>query len=138
MNNPKVEFNIGQAVELTLLSDNVITGVSQYGHWNMYPVLHENKIHSFFAPQEVVDFINKKGLGKNSVINVTKEIKRNGRKFVTDFSIDVLSKSKAIVKNDSVKPNKKRAGTKAKSEFTQLREAIINAVNDLFHQRQAA
>lgn len=44
MNNPKVEFNIGEPVELKLLTDNVITGVSQYGHWNMFPVLNDNEI----------------------------------------------------------------------------------------------
>lgn len=140
MNNPKVEFNIGEPVELKLLTDEPITGTSQYGHWNLFPVLNENEIQSFFAPQEVVDFIKKKGLGKNSVINVTKEIKRSGRKIITNYSIDIISKGKATAgaKNGSVKQDKKKAGAKSKPEFVQLREAIIGAVNELFQQRQAA
>jgi hypothetical protein len=138
MNNSKVEFNIGEPVELKLLTDEPITGTSQYGHWNLYPVLNDNEVQSFFAPANVVDFISKKGLVKNSVISVTKEIKRNGRKIITDYSIEVLANGKATTraKNGTVKQDKKKAGAKLKPEFVQLREAIIGAVNELFQQRQ--
>lgn len=140
MNNPKVEFSIGEPVELKLLTDNVITGISQYGHWNMYPVLNDNEIQSFFAPQDVVDFIQKNRLGKNSVIAVTKDMRKKGKKLATVYDIEVISKNSATVraKNGSGKPDNKRSGLKLKPEFVQLREAIIEAVNDLFQQRQAA
>lgn len=140
MNNPKVEFNIGEPVELKLLTDEPITGTSQYGQWNLFPVLNENEIQSFFAPANVVDFISKKRIGKNSVISVTKEIKRNGRKIVTDYSIKVLANGKvdAKIKNGNVKQDNKKAVTKLKPEFVQLREAIITVVNELFQQKLAA
>lgn len=140
MNNPKVEFNIGEPVELKLLTDNVITGISQYGKWNMYPVLNDNEIQSFFAPQDVVDFIQKNRLGKNSVLSVTKDMKKKGKKLATVYDIEIISKNSAaaIAKNGSGKPEKKRTGIKLKPEFVQLREAIISAVNELFQQRQAA
>lgn len=139
MNNPKVEFNISEPVELKLLTDNVITGISQYGQWNMYPVLNDNVIQRFFAPQDVVDFIQKNRLGKNSVIAVTKDMKKKGKKLATVYDIEIISKNAAaIAKNGSGKPEKKRTGIKLKPEFVQLREAIISAVNELFQQRQPA
>jgi hypothetical protein len=140
MNNPKVEFNIGEPVELKLSTDNTITGISQYGKWNMYPVLNDNVIQSFFAPQNVVDFIQKNRLGKNSVIAVTKDMRKKGKKMATVYDIEVISKNSAATrtKNGSVKPDKKKTGIKIKPEFVQLREAIIGAVNELFQQRQIA
>lgn len=140
MNNPKVEFNIGEPVELKLLTDNVITGISQYGKWNMYPVLNGNEIQSFFAPQDVVDFIQKNSLGKNSVIAVTKDMRKKGKKLATVYDIEVISNNNAIAtgKNGAGKPDKKKSGLNLKPEFVQLREAIIGAVNELFQQRQFA
>ena len=140
MNNPKVEFSIGEPVELKLLTDNVITGISQYGKWNMFPVLNNNEIQSFFAPQDVVDFIQKNRLGKNSVIVVTKDMRKKGKKLATVYDIEIISKNSAaaIAKNGSNKLDKRKTGIKIKPEFVQLREAIIGAVNELFQQRQAA
>ncbi|MCC6864775.1 MAG: hypothetical protein IT280_01295 [Ignavibacteria bacterium] len=140
MNNPKLEFNIGEPVELKLLTDNVITGISQYGKWNMFPLLNEYEIQSFFAPQDVVDFIQKKRLGKNSVIAVTKDMRKKGKKLATVYDIEIISKNSAaaIAKNGSNKPDKRKTGIKIKPEFVQLREAIIGAVNELFQQMQVA
>lgn len=140
MNNPKVEFSIGEPVELKLLTDNVITGISQYGQWNMYPVLNDNVIQSFFAPQDVVDFIQKNRLGKNSVITVTKDMRKKGKKLASVYDIEIISNNSAaaIAKNTSGKPDKKKTGLKIKPEFVQLKDAIIAAVNELFQQRQAA
>lgn len=106
----------------------------------MYPVLNDNEIQSFFAPQDVVDFIQKNRIGKNSVITVTKDMRKKGKKLATVYDIEVISKNSATAKtkNNLGKPDKKKTGTKIKPEFVQLREAIIRAVNELFQQRQFA
>jgi len=132
MNNPKVEFSIGQPVELKLLTDEPITGTSQYGHWNLYPVLNQNEIQSFFAPQSVVDLMKKKGLGKNAVISVTKHITKKDKKMITDYSIDVVSAKAvetSVEKNGTTKRNKNKAGNDNNPEFIQLRDAIKSAVD---------
>lgn len=106
----------------------------------MYPVLNDNVIQSFFAPQDVVGFIQKNRLGKNAVITVTKVMRKKGKKLATMYDIEVISNNSAavITKNGSNKPDKKKTGIKIKPEFVLLREAIITAVNELFKLRQLA
>lgn len=104
----------------------------------MYPVLNDSVIQSFFAPQDVVDFIQKNLLGKNAVITVTKDMRKKGKKFATVYDIEIISKNSAAAtaKNGSGKPDKKKTGLKLKPEFVQLRETVIGAVNVLFKQKQ--
>lgn len=86
-NKPKLELEVNIPCKIKLLQDKPATGQSQYGTWHLYNVLSGGQEYSFFAPDQVVQFINENHLGKNSEIVITKQIVKNGNKKVTDFRI---------------------------------------------------
>lgn len=84
-NKPKLELDVNMPCKIKLLQDKPATGNSQYGTWHLYNVLSGGQEYSFFAPDQVVQFINENQLSKNSEIVITKQIVKNGNKKVTNY-----------------------------------------------------
>lgn len=89
-NKTKLELEVNVPTKVKLLQDQPATGTSQYGDWWLYNVLANGQEKSFFAPEQVVEFISDNQLKKNSEIEITKKLVKNGKKNVTDFEISIV------------------------------------------------
>lgn len=89
---PKLELQVNVPQKIKLLLDQPATGTSQYGDWWLYNVLSNEQELSFFAPESVVKFITENSLKRNSELEITKQIIKNGKKNVTDYKISIVNK----------------------------------------------
>ena len=94
-NKLKLELQVNIPQKIKLLQDNPATGESQYGKWFLYNVLSDDQEQSFFADEKVVNFISENQLKKNSEIEITKKLVKNGRKNVADFEISIVQNGTA-------------------------------------------
>ena len=94
-NKPKLELEVNVKKKIKLLQDKAATGVSSYGKWWLYNVLSNDQEQSFFAPEQVVEFISENQLKKNSELEITKKLVKNGKKNVTDFEISIVQNGAA-------------------------------------------
>ena len=94
-NKPKLELQVNVPTKVKLLQDQPATGTSQYGDWWLYNVLSNNQEQSFFADEKVVNFISENNLKRNSELEITKKLIKNGKKNVTDFEISIVQNGTA-------------------------------------------
>jgi hypothetical protein len=73
----KLELELNQPKEITLLYDEPVSGRSTYGTYNLYAVESEGEEYSFFAPDEVHNKI--KNLSKGDRVVITKVPKKDDK-----------------------------------------------------------
>lgn len=81
----KLELELNQPKEITLLYDEPVTGKSSYGTYNLYAVESEGKEYSFFAPDEVHEKI--KNLSKGDRAIITKVAKSDRGRVTTGYKV---------------------------------------------------
>ena len=87
MNRQKLELQINQPTEITLLYDEPITGTSQYGQYALYAVAVNEDEYSLFAPVEIHAELSKLHKGQKAV--VTKLAAQRGSKLVTTYEVKI-------------------------------------------------
>ena len=124
-NKPKLELDVNIPCKIKLLQDKPATGNSQYGTWHLYNVLSGEQEYSFFAPDQVVQFINENHLCKNSEIVITKRIVKQGNKKITDYDASIPSNDNGI----SVHSQKETNGVDINnSEFQKMYQSMNEAI----------
>ena len=124
-NKPKLELEINLPCKIKLLQDKPATGQSQYGTWYLYNVLYNEQEYSFFAPDQVVQFINDNHLGKNSEIEIIKRIVKDGNKKVTDFVVR-LPQNGHFQLNESIELNRNNGNESP--EFSKMLQSMDEAL----------
>lgn len=81
----KLELELNQPKEITLLYDEPVTGKSAYGTYNLYAVESEGREYSFFAPDEVHEKI--KNLSKGDRAIITKVAKSDRGRVSSGYKI---------------------------------------------------
>ena len=124
-NKPKLELEVNIPCKIKLLQDKPATGNSQYGTWHLYNVLSGGQEYSFFAPDQVVQFINENHLGKNSEIVIIKQIVKNGNKKVTNY-VTAFPQPESSLSNGTTITN--GSSDHSSPEFTKMLQSMNEAL----------
>jgi hypothetical protein len=94
MNKPKLDLQVNTSATITLMQDKPVTGKNAYGDWYLFGVESEGQEYSFFANDEVSNFVSENKLGKGDAIKITKIISKNGKKNQTGYQMEIISRAK--------------------------------------------
>jgi len=120
----KLELQINIPKKIKLLQDQPATGENQYGKWWLYNVLSNDQEQSFFAPEPVVKFISENGLKRNSEIEITKKLVKNGNKNTADFQIEIVSNGKS----QDTSTNTNDTNNQKRNDYENMVEALKEAL----------
>lgn len=86
----RLQLNLNEATEITLLFSEPITGKNQFGNYFMYAVSTNDGLeHSLFASPEVHSELSKLSKGQKAVL--TKLAANRNGKLVTSYDVKLLS-----------------------------------------------
>lgn len=101
-NRPKLDLQLNQPTELSLLFDSPLEGESKYGKYYMYAVRDKaGNEYTFFAPDPVHEEI--KNLKKNNSFLITKQAEQQGNKIITKFDVSAIPTNGKSHKNNGKK-----------------------------------
>lgn len=95
----KLELPINEPVEIELLYDEPVTGISKYGNYYLYAVNANGNEFSFFPTEEVHEQI--KDLKKGSRAIVTKLAAQRGNKLVTTYEVKLIGQEVKVAQMNS-------------------------------------
>ena len=95
-NRPKLELNLGQSQQVTLLKPPHI-GSSQWGEYFLYPVDVDGEEKSFFATPEIHNQISEMKLGPGDIVMIRKLAVQNGKRVNAKMMLEVVSKEQPMV-----------------------------------------
>jgi hypothetical protein len=130
-NKPKLELQVNIPKKIQLLQATPVVGENQYGKWWLYNVFSDDKEQSFFAPEQVVNFISENNLKRNSELEITKRLVKNGRKNVADFEISIVQNGTAQGNGNPGSPElpssdeQYQVSSEFKTMFKSMNEALM-------------
>lgn len=123
----KLELPINQPLTLKLLQDEPATGTSSYGPWWLFNVEADGQEQSFFAPEQVVKFIQDNGLKKNSMISITKTLIKHEKKTTPEYKIELVASQEVQTAERNTPPN--NGNGKSDDSIKIMRECLIAGID---------
>ena len=99
----KLELQLNQSVQLTLMKDKCYVGENSFGQYYLYQVKDESGVeYSFFAPSDVHATILESGIKAGDSFTLSKLAMQNGKKMSSKLVFEVAAKAETPVKKDVI------------------------------------